>query len=130
MSFAQITVVGNLGQDPEVRYLPDNTSVVSFSIAHTRKRKNQESTTWYRCSLFGKRGDTFAQYTHKGSKVLVTGEPFTREYQAKDGSTKVSHEIAVNDFAFLDAKGDNGNYQPKPQPATAADVPFDDDIPF
>lgn len=131
MSYAIITLVGNLGQDPDIKYLADGTAVASFSVAHSRRRKDQESTTWWRCSMFGKRAETIGQYFHKGSRILVTGEPFAREYTNKNGETKTSMEISVSDFSFVDSKADQDSPQrSKSYSAPAADAPFDDDIPF
>ena len=96
-NFATVTLIGHLGRDPESKYTPDGTAVVNFSVATTRKRRDAEVTTWWRCALFGRRAETFAQYLHKGDPVLIQGEPYQRSYTAKDGSAGVSLEVDVKD---------------------------------
>ena len=100
-NYATATIIGHLGRDPEVRYTADGGAVVGFSMATSRKRKDEETTTWWRVSMFGKRGETLAKYLGKGDPVLVTGEPFLREYQGKDGQMRQSLEIVASDFAFV-----------------------------
>ena len=100
-NYATATIIGHIGRDPEQRFTPGGDSVVSFSMATSRKRKDAESTTWWRVSMFGKRGETLAKYLTKGDPVLVTGEPFLREYEGKDGQVRQSLELVANDFAFV-----------------------------
>jgi len=132
-NFATVTLIGHLGRDPESKYTPDGTAVVNFSVATTRKRRDAEVTTWWRCALFGRRAETFAQYLHKGDPVLIQGEPYQRSYTAKDGSAGVSLEVDVKDWAFVGSKG--ATYQQEaqqPTPAQSAPSTWDDseDIPF
>ena len=132
-NFATVTLIGHLGRDPESKYTPDGTAVVNFSVATTRKRRDAEVTTWWRCALFGKRAETFAEYLHKGDPVLIQGEPYQRSYTAKDGSAGVSLEVDVKDWAFVGSKG--ATYQqesPQSAPAQSAPSAWDDseDLPF
>ncbi len=146
MNFASITVGGHLGRDPETKYSQSGTAITSFSVATSSKDGHgNETTTWWRCTSFGKRGEVVAQYFRKGDPILVQGEPSLREYTAKDGTPKTSAEIVVNDFAFVKGRKDaDSDYQPAPaqspgytaagqatpagqQPASAWD---DDTIPF
>ena len=106
-NFASVTLIGHLGRDPETRYTPSNTSVTSFSLATSRKDgQGQETTTWWRCTCFGKRGDVIAQYFRKGDPILVQGEPSLREYSGKDGQARTSLEVIVNDFSFIKGRKD------------------------
>ena len=132
-NFATVTLIGHLGRDPESKYTPDGTTVVNFSVATTRKRRDAEVTTWWRCALFGKRAETFAEYLHKGDPVLIQGEPYQRSYTAKDGSAGVSLEVDVKDWACVGSKG--ATYQqesPQSAPAQSAPSAWDDseDLPF
>ena len=128
-NYAHVTLIGHLGQDPETRHMPNGDPVVSFSMATSRKRKDQETTTWWRVSLFGRRGETLAQHLRKGDPVLVSGEPMLRPWTDKEGSPRTSLEVVANDFAFIGGKRDSGEERPARAPAHT-ETPFDDDIPF
>ena len=91
MSFHTIIIVGNLGRDPEMRYLPSGQAVTSFSVASSRSYTNNQGekvdeTIWFRVSVFGKMAETCNQYLQKGSKVLVEG----RLQADKNGSPRAS----------------------------------------
>lgn len=103
-NYASITLVGHLGKDPERKTLNNGDSVVSFSIATSCKRGDQETTTWWNCSLFGKRGDALARYLTKGDPVLVHGEPYLRKYQTNNGREGVSLDVVCSAFAFIGGK--------------------------
>lgn len=112
-SFNKITIVGYLGKDPEIRYLPDGTGVCNFSIASTEKRKDiagtpREITTWFRVSVFGRQGEACNEYLAKGSQVYVEGRLTQQEYVDRDGNPRTSLEIRATDCQFLTtkAKGD------------------------
>ncbi len=122
----RITLIGHIGRDPESKYTQDGTAVVNFSLATTRKRKDGDVTTWWRCALFGKRGETLAQYLHKGDPVLIQGEPYMRIYTAQDGTERHSLEVDVKDWAFVGGKSER---QEVPRTRVKSDdIPFDDDI--
>ena len=111
-SFNRITIVGNLGRDPETRTLPSGDTVVDFSIATTERRRTadggaQETTTWFRVSAFGKLGETAQQYLHKGSYAYVDGTLTLREYTGNDGQTRQSLEVRARDLRMLDRKDDS-----------------------
>lgn len=116
-NFATAVVMGHLGRDPETRYLPSGESVTNVSVATTRKRKDGETTTWWRGAVWGKRGEALAQYLKKGDPVLLTGEPFQREWTDQQGATRISLEMDVRDWAFASGKGDReqGGQPPSPQ---------------
>ena len=121
-NYAAITLVGHLGRDPETKYTPSGTVIVTFSIATSRKDgQGNEVTTWWRCTCFGKRGEVIAKYFKKGDQILVHGEPSVRDYTKKDGSPGYSPEVVVNDFAFVKSKKDGDDYNSHaPQPASPA----------
>jgi single-strand DNA-binding protein len=140
-SFASATLLGHLGRDPDTRFSQAGTAITTFSIATSRKDgQGAETTTWWRCTVFGKRGEVIAQYFRKGDLILVQGEPSLREYTANDGAAKTSAELIVNDFAFVKGKKDaDSDYRPAPQPGytppsaaspTEPATAWDDDIPF
>lgn len=96
---------GNLGRDADQKFLPDGTSIVSFSVAVKSGYGDKEATTWCKCSLFGKRGEGVYPYLKKGQLVGVSGELTLREYDKKDGSGKgASLEVRVNDLTLLGKK--------------------------
>lgn len=134
-NFAQVTLVGHLGLDPETRTVGTDT-VTSFSLATTRKRKDAEITTWWRCSMWGKRGETIRQYLGKGDPILVVGEPCLRPYTTKDGREGQAMEVEVRDWSFVGTKSDRGQGGGSPlaqsqqalERAPAGNL--DEDIPF
>lgn len=112
--YQKIIIAGNLGRDPEMRYTPDGKAVTSFSVATSRRYKDRNETTWFRCTVWGPQAETASQYLHQGSKILVegrltpdqsTGNP--RVFQRKDGSWGASYEITVETFRFLSSKGED-----------------------
>ena len=145
-SLNRVQLIGNLGADPELRTTGAGTSVVNLSLATSRSWKDrdgvqQEKTEWHRIVAFDKRADTLAQYTRKGSKLYVEGSLHYGSYEDKDGVTRYTTEIRVDDFMFLDSKGAE---TPTSAPARTArptrtpalvpedgeDDPFQDDLPF
>ena len=148
--YQKIIIVGNLGGDPEIKYMPDGTAVTSFSLATNRRWKDGngqdvDETTWFRVSIWGKRAEAANQYLQKGSKVLVegrlkpdaaTGAP--RIFEKKDGTFSTSYEVTADNFSFVGSKGDTAadgqtptraasaqhtGTQP-PQTVDADDIPF------
>ena len=137
-NFASVTLIGHLGRDVETKFIPDGTAVAKFSLATSRKRKDGEVSTWWNCTLFGKRGEALAQYLHKGDPVLIQGEPYLRSYTANDGTERQSLECDVREWAFVGGKGGQpgGGYaapaqsKPKVDAQAPAGNDFDDDTPF
>ncbi|MEA4811027.1 MAG: single-stranded DNA-binding protein [Anaerolineaceae bacterium] len=112
--YQKVIIVGNLGRDPEMRYTPDGKAVTTFSVATSRRYKEKNDTTWFRCTVWGVQAETCSQYLHQGSKVLIegrlnpdqaTGSP--RVFQRKDGTWGASYELTVENFRFLSAKGED-----------------------
>ncbi|MCL4870349.1 MAG: single-stranded DNA-binding protein [Anaerolineae bacterium] len=141
--YQKIIVVGNLGRDPEMRYLPDGTPVTSFSIATNRRwndkrsGQQQDETTWFRVTAWSKLAETSNQFLSKGSKVLVegrlkpdpqTGGPslFTRQ----DGTVGASFEIVADTVRFLSGRDDGGSYSGGDDGGAAAPAHEEDEIPF
>jgi single-strand DNA-binding protein len=115
----KVIIVGNIGQDPEVKYMPSGGAVTNVSIAtsETWKDKNtgqpQERTEWHRVVFFNRLGEIAGEYLKKGSKVYVEGSLRTRKWQAQDGTDRYTTEIVASEMQMLDGRGDNaggGNY--------------------
>jgi len=94
-----LTAYGNVGSDPEQREAGSST-VTNFSLAVNRKTKDEETTTWINCAVWGNRGDVVMDYVKKGMRLVVSGQAHHREYERKDGSTGISLELNVNDFSL------------------------------
>jgi single-strand DNA-binding protein len=106
----KIIIIGNLGRDPEVRYTPTGQMVASFSVASNRKYKTasgeqREETEWFNCQVFGKLAETCNAYLSKDQQVCVEGRLASRTYQTRDGQTRYSLDVTVNDIQFLSGKG-------------------------
>jgi len=129
-SFNRITIVGNLGRDPEERMLPSGDQVTDVSVATTERRKDGDITTWFRVSLFGKAAETAGQYLHKGSYIYVEGTLALRAYIGRDGQQRQSLEVRGRDMQMLDKVGERGGTSaPTINPTT--DVTSNlDDVPF
>lgn len=141
-NFNKIIVDGRLGADPEMRYTQSGTAVTTLRLANSQydaQAESKELTTWYRVSIFGKRAEAANQYLAKGARVLISGSHRIREYTDKDGNVKQSNEIVADDFAFLDSKSSQGEYQAiaeqrqhsNPQ-TTKRNIPaaIEEDLPF
>ena len=120
---------GNLGQDCEIRATSNGDGIVNFSVGVKSGYGDRATTTWARCSMFGKRGEAVAQYLTKGQLVGVTGEVTLREYESASGKGK-SLDVRVIDLTLL-GKRDAQAAQPQsaPQRQSPADD-IDQDIPF
>jgi len=103
MSFQSVTILGNVGKEPEIRTLNSGDSVANFSIAVSEKRKGDDNTVWFRCTAFGKTAGVVESYVHKGSKVLVQGRIQTREYE-KDGAKVQAWEVVVDRLSLESPK--------------------------
>ncbi len=152
MSFNKIILVGNLGRDPELRYTPQGTPVCSFTMATNERRRDragetQDSTTWFRVTLWGRQAETASQYLTKGRPVYIEGRLRMEEWTDKDGRARNTLEVHATDMQFIGARSDESaaaaapSSQPSsnagraeaqnspPMSDTEPDV-TDDDIPF
>ena len=147
----KVILVGNLGNDPDIRYTAGGAAVANISLATAEswKDKNsgeqQERTEWHRIVFFGRLAEIVGEYLRKGSQVYVEGRLQTRKWQDKEGHDRYTTEIVANEMQMLGSKsGGSANYEPaaqsqarenhtpEPQPAPAQSPAddFDDDIPF
>jgi single-strand DNA-binding protein len=138
--FHKIIFVGNLGRDPELRYMPDGQAVTNLNVACNRRWNSQvsgeqeEETTWYRVSVWGKQAEACNEYLEKGRQVLVEGrlkpDPATggpRLWTRQDGSVGASFEVVASSVQFLGSGNGNGRV---PDDDYAAGAQETDDIPF
>jgi len=121
-SFNQVTLMGNLTRDPELRQIPSGQSVCSFSLALNRSYKSgdgewQEATDYVDVIAWAGLGERVAQYVTKGRPVLVSGRLQSRQWE-QDGQKRSKLEVVANDVTFLGSRGDDGNSQ-TPPPAQA-----------
>lgn len=111
----KVILIGNLGQDPEVRFTPSGTAVANLNLATSdtwmdrQSGQRQERTEWHRVVLFNKTAEIAQQYLKKGSKVYIEGRLQTRKWQDQNGQDRYSTEIVANDMQMLD--GRSGDYQ-------------------
>lgn len=141
----KVIIIGNLGQDPEVRYMPSGGAVTNLSIATSESWKdkdtgqNQERTEWHRIALFNRLAEIAGEYLRKGSKVYIEGSLRTRKWQDKNGQDRYTTEIVANNMQMLDSRGGGAPAEMSaPMSQAQAPVPadqsmgndFDDDIPF
>lgn len=147
----KVILVGNLGKDPETRYMPSGKAVTNFSIATSeswtdrQSGDKQERTEWHNVVLFDKLGEIAAEYLRKGSQVYIEGSLRTRKWQDKEGKDRYTTEIVGRDMQMLGGRGGAGGgsgggggemRQSRPAPAEDRAAPpsddggFDDDIPF
>lgn len=142
MSLNKAMVIGNLGRDPETRYLPSGEAVTNFSVATTDKWKDKatgemrEQTEWHRISTFGRLAEIAGQYLKKGSQVYIEGKINTRKYE-KDGVERTSTEIRATELKMLNNRqgGDQEHQEQQsapsqPKPSSKGFEDMDDDIPF
>lgn len=115
-SVNKVILVGNLGRDPEVRYMPSGEAVANLTVATTDKYKDksgqmQESTEWHRVSFFGRTAEVCGEYLAKGTQIYVEGSIRTRKYTDKEGVEKYATEIRGERMQMLGARkgGDAGN---------------------
>ena len=131
-------IVGNVGQDPELKYTASGTAIANLSIATTYERDGNKQTEWHRIVLFGKTAEVANQYVRKGSQVYIEGRIQTRKWQDQSGADRYSTEIVAHEMQMLGAKekhDDTDHRAPakEVQEPAAATAPVDDgfdDIPF
>ncbi len=147
----KVILVGNLGKDPEVKYMPNGNAVANITVATSETWKDKqtgeqkENTEWHRVTFYRRLAEIAGEYLKKGSKVYIEGRLQTRKWQGQDGQDRYTTEIIANEMQMLDSRGGSTGFAPsqntqQPQsqaaPAPAASVPpvdegfLDEDIPF
>ena len=117
MSYNKVTIIGNLGRDPETRYTPSGAMNVQFSVATSRRYNDrdgqqQESTTWFRVTAWGRLAETLDKFTQsgilaKGRQVYVEGRLEQREFTGQDGQSRTSLDVNASEFQLLGNRGDS-----------------------
>ncbi len=138
-SVNKVILVGNLGRDPELRYIPSGQAVANFTLATNERWRdkdgnNQERTEWHRIVVWGKSAENCAQYLQKGRSVYVEGRLQTREWEDKDGNKRNTTEVIAQTVQFLGGRGGEtgGDFSPpgagsgggEPSAPPSNDVPF------
>ena len=146
----KVILVGNLGKDPEVRYMPNGNAIANITLATTDSWKDkqtgeqQEKTEWHRIVMFRRLGEIAGEYLKKGSQVYIEGKLQTRKWQDNNGNDRYTTEIVANEMQMLGGRGggsagfpaDSAPAQSAPAPSAPTPAPaaaggdFDDDIPF
>lgn len=146
----KVNLIGRIGRDPELRYMPNGEAVCNFSVATTEtwKDKNgdkQESTEWHSITMYRRLAEIAEQYLKKGGLVYIEGRIQSRKYTGKDGIERTAYEIVASEMKMLSGKGDGDGQQTQQRPQTppvrqggrqpinTAQQPIDDidsDIPF
>jgi single-strand DNA-binding protein len=145
----KVIIVGNLGSDPDTKYMPSGSALTNLSVATTDSWKDKqtgekvEKTEWHRVVMFDRLAEIAGEYLRKGSQVYIEGQLQTRKWQDKEGNDRYSTEIRARDLQMLGGRGgesgggsfQGGGGQRAPQTPQAAAAPrpepeFDDDIPF
>ncbi len=138
----KVILVGNLGADPDTRYMPSGSAVTNIRVATSEswKDKNtgdqQDRTEWHSVAFFGRLAEVAAEYLRKGSQVYLEGKLRTRKWQDRDGNDRWSTEVIASEMQMLGNRPGSGAPAQAAAPAAVADAPpapspeFDDDIPF
>ncbi|MFT5758941.1 MAG: single-strand DNA-binding protein [Alteromonadaceae bacterium] len=113
----KVIVVGNLGQDPEVRFMPNGSAVANFTVATSETWKDKqtgeqkEKTEWHRIVIYQRLAEIAGEYLKKGSKVYLEGRLQTRKWQNQQGADQYTTEIVANEMQMLDSRGQGGGQQ-------------------
>jgi len=139
----KVILVGNLGADPETRYMPSGSAVTNLSVATSESWKDKQTgeqkdrTEWHKVAMFNRLAEIAAEYLRKGSQVYIEGKLRTRKWQDRDGNDRYTTEIIADEMQMLGGRGGGGgsapmNQDPGPSssPPQAGPDDFDDDIPF
>ena len=138
----KVILVGNLGADPETRYMPSGSAVTNLSIATSEQWKDKQSgdqkerTEWHKVAMFNRLAEIAAEYLRKGSQVYIEGKLRTRKWQDRDGNDRWTTEIIADEMQMLGGRGGGGSAPmssgsgPSSAPPQPPADDFDDDIPF
>ncbi|MDH3640301.1 MAG: single-stranded DNA-binding protein [Gammaproteobacteria bacterium] len=141
----KVILVGNLGADPETRYMPSGSAVTNLSVATSESWKDKQTgeqkdrTEWHKVAMFNRLAEVAAEYLRKGSQVYIEGKIRTRKWQDRDGNDRWTTEIIADEMQMLGGRGGGGGSAPMSSgkdsgppsaPPQAGPDDFDDDIPF
>ena len=127
----KVILIGNLGKDPEMRYMPDGSAIASFSIATSESWKdkqtgeNKERVEWHNITCFKRLAEIVGEYLKKGSQVYIEGRLQTEKWQDKNGQDRYTTKIIANDMQMLGGRGQNSaDSTPPATPGIEDDQPF------
>ncbi|MGI9203211.1 MAG: single-stranded DNA-binding protein [Woeseiaceae bacterium] len=141
----KVIIVGNLGNDPDTKYMPSGSAVTNLSVATNESWKDKQTgeqkdrTEWHRVAMFGRLAEIAAEYLRKGSQVYIEGKLRTRKWQDQQGNDKYTTEIIADEMQMLGGRsgggapamgGGSGGPPPSAPPQGGSGSDFDDDIPF
>lgn len=138
----KVIIIGNLGQDPDVKYMPNGTAVVNITVATSESWKDKntgeqvEKTEWHRVVFFKRLAEIVGEYLKKGSKIYIEGKLKTRKWQDKNGADHWTTEIHAKEMQMLDSRGQGQQSNSSQQPSASQSAPapanndFDDEILF
>ena len=142
----KVILVGNLGADPETRYMPSGGAVTNLSLATSETWKDKqtgeqkERTEWHKVAMFNRLAEIAAEYLRKGSQVYIEGKLRTRKWQDRDGNDRYTTEVIADEMQMLGGRGGGGGMSGGPSggdpgpgsapPRQSGPDDFDDDIPF
>ena len=140
----KVIIVGNLGGDPETRYMPSGSAVTNITVATNESWKDKQTgeqkdrTEWHKVAMFNRLAEIAAEYLRKGSQVYIEGKLRTRKWQDKNGQDRWTTEIIADEMQMLGGRGGGGaapmgsgsGSAPPSAPPQAGPDDFDDDIPF
>ena len=138
----KVILVGNLGADPETRYMPSGSAVTNLSVATSEQWKDKQSgeqkerTEWHKVAMFNRLAEIAAEYLRKGSQVYIEGKLRTRKWQDRDGNDRWTTEIIADEMQMLGGRGGGGSAPMSSGSGSSSAPPqppaddFDDDIPF
>lgn len=130
----KVILIGRLGQEPTIRYMPNGEAVCNFSVATSEKYtdkngQRQEATEWHNVTMYRKLAEIAGKYLTKGSQVYLEGKIQSRKYQGKDGIERTAYEIIANEMKMLGGNAQAPAQNPQPAQAQAQDD-ISDDVPF
>lgn len=131
----KVILLGNVGNDPEIKTFESGTMKASFPLATSEKwtdkeGNKKEQTEWHNCEVWGKRAEVIEKYVKKGQKLLVEGKIKTEKWEDKDGNNRYTTKINVADFLFAGGGNGSGESTEQPQPTPNANSGRGDDLPF
>ncbi len=139
----KVIIVGNLGGDPETRYMPSGSAVTNLTVATNESWKDKQTgeqkdrTEWHKVAMFNRLAEVAAEYLRKGSQVYIEGKLRTRKWQDKSGQDRWTTEIIADEMQMLGGRGGGSAPMNSPSDSASSSAPpqpgpddFDDDIPF
>ena len=136
MSLNKVTLIGRLGQEPTIRYMPNGEAVCNFSVAtsetwNDRNGQRVERTEWHNITMYRKLAEIAGKYLTKGSQVYLEGKIQSRKYTDKNGAERTAYDIIANEMKMLGGNNQATQEQPKQAQGNAKPVEdIDDDVPF